>query len=83
MFAGYFLVALAVKQQIEASWKTLTPAEQESTFKALEELQKKDWKELTIDEKKACECWLLLRPTASHKSIRQKLQEERRAFRSR
>ncbi|ORY44277.1 cytochrome c oxidase subunit IV-domain-containing protein [Leucosporidium creatinivorum] len=38
---------------IEASWKSLTPAEQESTFKALEELQKKDWKELSLDEKKA------------------------------
>ncbi|KAK4699927.1 cytochrome c oxidase subunit 4, partial [Phenoliferia sp. Uapishka_3] len=38
---------------IEASWKTLSPVEQESTFKALEELQKKDWKELSLDEKKA------------------------------
>ncbi|KAL8281264.1 hypothetical protein RQP46_006298 [Phenoliferia psychrophenolica] len=38
---------------IEASWKTLTPAEQESTFKALEELQKKPWTELSLDEKKA------------------------------
>ncbi|GAA5858229.1 hypothetical protein JCM8547_005699 [Rhodosporidiobolus lusitaniae] len=38
---------------IEASWKGLTPAEQESTFKHLEELQKKDWKELSLDEKKA------------------------------
>jgi len=32
----------------------LTPAEQEQTFKHLEELQKKDWKELSLDEKKAC-----------------------------
>ncbi|SCV67238.1 BQ2448_5884 [Microbotryum intermedium] len=40
-------------KQIEASWKGLTPAEQEATFKALEELQKKDWTQLSIDEKKA------------------------------
>lgn len=39
--------------QIEASWKSLTPTEQEQTFKHLEELQKKDWKELSLDEKKA------------------------------
>jgi len=38
---------------IEASWKTLAPEEQDSVFKHLEELQKKDWKELTLDEKKA------------------------------
>ncbi|KWU43159.1 cytochrome c oxidase subunit IV, partial [Rhodotorula sp. JG-1b] len=38
---------------IEASWKSLTPTEQEQTFKHLEELQKKDWKELSLDEKKA------------------------------
>ncbi|GAA5833552.1 hypothetical protein JCM11251_003525 [Rhodosporidiobolus azoricus] len=38
---------------IEASWKGLTPADQEATFKHLEEVQKKDWKELTLDEKKA------------------------------
>ncbi|GAA5861656.1 hypothetical protein JCM1840_005222 [Sporobolomyces johnsonii] len=38
---------------IEASWKTLTPAEQEQTFKHLEELQKKPWTELSLDEKKA------------------------------
>ncbi|BGP21057.1 hypothetical protein JCM10213_007575 [Rhodosporidiobolus nylandii] len=38
---------------IEASWKGLTPSEQEATFKHLEELQKKDWKELSLDEKKA------------------------------
>ncbi|KAK4048893.1 Cytochrome c oxidase subunit 5B, mitochondrial [Microbotryomycetes sp. JL201] len=38
---------------IEASWKGLTPQEQEQTFKHLEELQKKDWKELSLDEKKA------------------------------
>ncbi|KAK4330917.1 Cytochrome c oxidase subunit IV [Rhodotorula toruloides] len=38
---------------IEVSWKNLSPAEQEQTFKHLEELQKKDWKELSLDEKKA------------------------------
>jgi len=38
---------------IEASWKSLAPGEQEGVFKHLEELQKKDWKELTVDQKKA------------------------------
>ncbi|GJN94663.1 hypothetical protein Rhopal_007746-T1 [Rhodotorula paludigena] len=38
---------------IEASWKSLSVEEQEQTFKHLEELQKKDWKELSLDEKKA------------------------------
>ncbi|BGP28151.1 Cytochrome c oxidase subunit 5B, mitochondrial [Rhodotorula toruloides] len=38
---------------IEVSWKNLSPAEQEQTFKHLEVLQKKDWKELSLDEKKA------------------------------
>ncbi|GAA5991980.1 hypothetical protein JCM5350_001865 [Sporobolomyces pararoseus] len=46
-------VAPVALNNIEASWKTLTPAEQEQTFKHLEELQKKDWKELSLDEKKA------------------------------
>ncbi|GAA6009404.1 hypothetical protein JCM10207_003768 [Rhodosporidiobolus poonsookiae] len=38
---------------IEASWKGLTPQEQEQTFKHLEEIQKGDWKALSLDEKKA------------------------------
>ncbi|GAA6064420.1 hypothetical protein JCM10212_001195 [Sporobolomyces blumeae] len=46
-------VAPVALNNIEASWKSLTPAEQEQTFKHLEELQKKDWKELSLDEKKA------------------------------
>lgn len=32
----------------------MTPQEQESIFHHLESLQKKDWKQLTLDEKKAC-----------------------------
>jgi len=31
----------------------LAPQEQEGIFKELEELQKKDWKELSVDQKKA------------------------------
>ncbi|GAA6052583.1 hypothetical protein JCM3770_003255 [Rhodotorula araucariae] len=52
-FAAQAQVAPVALGNIEASWKTLTPAEQEQTFKHLEDLQKKDWKELSLDEKKA------------------------------
>ncbi|OWZ29553.1 cytochrome c oxidase subunit 4 [Cryptococcus neoformans] len=38
---------------IEASWKTLPAEEQYEVYQQLEQLQKKNWKELTIDEKKA------------------------------
>ncbi|PWY99246.1 COX4-domain-containing protein [Testicularia cyperi] len=38
---------------IEASWKTLSKEEQYGVFRQLEELQRKDWKELSVDEKKA------------------------------
>ncbi|WWD22243.1 hypothetical protein CI109_106734 [Kwoniella shandongensis] len=38
---------------IEASWKTLPAEEQYEVYQQLEQLQKKDWKELTLDEKKA------------------------------
>ncbi|WVR03325.1 hypothetical protein IAU60_000316 [Kwoniella sp. DSM 27419] len=38
---------------IEASWKTLPAEEQYEIYQQLEQLQKKDWKELTTDEKKA------------------------------
>jgi hypothetical protein len=41
---------------IEASWKNLPSEEQYEVYQQLEELQKKDWKELTVDEKKAGEC---------------------------
>jgi cytochrome c oxidase subunit 4 len=39
--------------QIESSWRNLSLPEQEAVFRHLEELQKKDWKQLTIDQKKA------------------------------
>jgi hypothetical protein len=38
---------------IEASWKSLPAEEQYEVYQQLEEIQKRDWKELTIDEKKA------------------------------
>ncbi len=41
--------------QIEARWKDLAKEEQYAVFRQLEELQKKDWKELSVDEKKAGE----------------------------
>lgn len=40
---------------IEASWSSLPASEQAEVYQALEEVQKKDWKELTVDEKKAGE----------------------------
>ncbi|KAI9269367.1 cytochrome c oxidase subunit IV [Sporodiniella umbellata] len=40
-------------QNIEARWKTLSAAEQNTIAKQLEEAQKADWKVLSLDEKKA------------------------------
>lgn len=44
-----------VLANIEASWKNLPAEEQYEVYQQLEEIQKRDWKELTIDEKKAGE----------------------------
>jgi hypothetical protein len=41
---------------IEAQWARLTPDEQASVYGKLEELQKRDWKTLSLDEKKAGAC---------------------------
>ncbi|GAA95646.1 uncharacterized protein L969DRAFT_92775 [Mixia osmundae IAM 14324] len=38
---------------IEASWAGLTPTEQKGLSSHLEELQRKDWKELSLEQKKA------------------------------
>ena len=38
---------------VEAQWEKLSKEEQVGVYRQLEELQKKDWKSLTIDEKKA------------------------------
>ncbi|KAF8516930.1 cytochrome c oxidase subunit IV-domain-containing protein [Hysterangium stoloniferum] len=38
---------------VEAQWETLTKQEKVDTALQLEELQKKDWKQLSLDEKKA------------------------------
>ncbi|KAL1409628.1 Cytochrome c oxidase subunit 5B, mitochondrial [Vanrija albida] len=38
---------------IEASWSKLPSAEQFEVYQQLEDIQKKDWNELTVDEKKA------------------------------
>lgn len=45
----------ALLSNIEAHWSKLPAAEQYEVFQALEEAQKKDWKQLTTDEKKAGE----------------------------
>ena|ERR1700761_4612270 len=38
---------------VEAQWERLTAEEQLTVHRQLEDLQKKDWKQLTLDEKKA------------------------------
>jgi hypothetical protein len=40
---------------IEATWVKLPKEEQYEVYRTLEEVQKRDWKQLTVDEKKACE----------------------------
>ena len=40
---------------IEATWTKLPKEEQYEVYRTLEEVQKKDWKQLSVDEKKACE----------------------------
>lgn len=44
---------LSCPLQIEASWVSLPAREQERIYNELQELQKKDWKELSLDQKKA------------------------------
>lgn len=44
-----------VVPNIEARWAKLSKEEQYGVFRQLEEVQRKDWKELSIDEKKAGE----------------------------
>lgn len=41
-----------VLPNIEAMWPKMAREEQYSVYKLLEEVQRKDWKELTVDEKK-------------------------------
>ena len=57
---------------IEASWKDLASEEQYQVYQQLGELQKKDWKELSLDEKKAgvCQRSSYLRPTVRVVSMR-------------
>ena len=38
---------------VEAQWATLNPSEQTAVHQQLEELQRKDWKSLSLAEKKA------------------------------
>ena len=38
---------------VEAQWEKLSPEEQVAVHQQLEQIQKKDWKELSLDEKKA------------------------------
>lgn len=40
---------------IEARWIHMSRVEQYAVYKQLEEIQRKDWTELTLDEKKAGE----------------------------
>ena len=41
---------------VEAQWEKLTADEQLTVHQQLEELQKRDWKTLSLDEKKAGAC---------------------------
>jgi len=41
---------------VEAQWEKLPKDEQVAIYRQLEALQKKDWKAMTIDEKKAGAC---------------------------
>lgn len=41
---------------IEAQWETLNTKEQTEVYEQLLEAQKRDWKTLSIDEKKAGKC---------------------------
>ncbi|KAJ9124541.1 hypothetical protein QFC24_003333 [Naganishia onofrii] len=43
----------AVLGNIEATWTKLPKEEQHEVYRTLEEVQKRDWKQLSIDEKKA------------------------------
>jgi cytochrome c oxidase subunit 4 len=45
---------------VEAQWAKLTSEEKMTVHEQLEEVQKKDWKELSIDEKKAGSCFFCL-----------------------
>lgn len=51
-----------VLPNIEASWKSMSKEEQYGIFRQLEEVQRRDWKTLSLDEKKAGE-WCI-RPIA-------------------
>lgn len=56
---------------IEASWKSLPAEEQYEVYQQLEEIQKRDWKELTIDEKKAgkLELYLIVRTSSEIRGV--------------
>lgn len=45
----------AVVPNLEARWAKMSKEEQYGVFRHLEELQRKDWKELSLDQKKAGE----------------------------
>ncbi|KAJ9104365.1 hypothetical protein QFC19_004007 [Naganishia cerealis] len=49
----------AVLGNIEATWTKLPKEEQHEVYRTLEEVQKRDWKQLSVDEKKAGECGYL------------------------
>lgn len=44
-----------VVPNIEARWPKMSKEEQYGVFRQLEEVQRKDWKELSLDERKAGE----------------------------
>lgn len=44
-----------VAPNIEARWNSMSKVEQYAVYRQLEEVQRKDWKDLSLDEKKAGE----------------------------
>lgn len=53
---------------IEAQWENMSRDEQLEVYGALEEIQKKDWKTLSLDEKKAGQRAAPLSPARSRPS---------------
>lgn len=54
---------------VEAQWEKLAKDEQVQIYRQLEGLQKKDWKALTLDEKKAGALPLSLLPVKSRTAL--------------
>lgn len=61
-----------VVPNIESMWTKMSKEEQYSVYKQLEQLQRKDWHELSLGEKKAGACFLPYRPAARKLTVAQR-----------